>query len=625
MSKLSTISFGVVLVAVASSAAYTQSSPSLKGARSIAAHNTTMARAQADCTDGLEYTKLTQALGTHSLVVEAANRLDHDIAFSLANTAEQSGTSLVLGAGIDNGNPDPGFRAIQKPPANAWRLVVERVRTKGQAWPYPSLTRAALYDDKNVEQGRWQGRTLTEVYGRTCAGRPEATLWGYLQLPSARRSTYGAADKSTESGKLDLKAWAPEERLQGLSHASPAASQGCQVTQTADPAARRRVYHLEYNGKSLDVQEGQYVRSTPQSTAFLCDDSGVVAVGLAGARRFDWSGKKQRSWIYTLADPSSDSVLTLSDTSGKDALLDVKRPGQEAGYRLTLPDWKGPSSGRLGQSAGAFVHSQCQPAPDLTDVRKLAINALGSGAYRPRPLGVKDGGKSYVAVLGVKVAADPAPTAVLVDARAGASVVNLAQSPTVTYLEVLASPKHPKVLVLDAPPGLVVNVVTDSACASPLQNAADAPKLSTVYSGVSREDVSLPLAATKDFGFEAFFANRSEVLTDLEAKGLLQKLTADDVRKIMDDYAATKPIGTRLKAALWDKSALNTDLPHASTFYLVKGPVTLPGTGGHGPDGEVYFVAKGSPAPEGARGGRVLDINTYRCIQETFWCPWPGA
>jgi len=627
MSKLSTISFGVVLVAVASSAAYTQSSPSSKGARSASNHNVAMAKAQAACTDGLEFTPLKQASGLNALIVEAPNRQDYDIALNLVATAEQRGAALVLSADINKGSHYAGFHATPKLPANAWRLVVERVRPTGAAASHPSLIRAALFDDKNVEQGRWQGRTIVDS-GRTCSDRQKSALWTYLDLPAAHSASYvaGTSEASPVRGKVELKAWAPAERLQGAAPLTPAVSQDCVVSQGAPGAGRRANYHIQYKGKDLEIYDAPYSRGSPKSTAFLCDDQGVVAVGLSGARRFDWDGKAQRSWHYALTDTSPETAITIHDTGEKDARLDIKQPGQEAGYRLTLPDWNTPTTkGLAGAVSAATPYSQCMPAPDLTGLRKLAVNAADPSIYGSLPLGLKNAGKSYVAVLGVKVARDPAPTAVLVDARAGATVVNLAESPNVSYLEVLASSKHPSVLVLDAPPGLVVNVVADSSCSAPLQSAVDAPKLSTVYAGASRERVSLPQAHLEKFGLEAFFANRSEALAALESKSLLQKLSREDVSKIMDDYAATKPIGQRLKAALWDKSALNTDLPHASTFYLVKGPLSLPGAGAsHGPNGEVYFVAKGAPAPEGAQGGRVLDLNTYQCIADTFWCPWPG-
>lgn len=117
---------------------------------------------------------------------------------------------------------------------------------------------------------------------------------------------------------------------------------------------------------------------------------------------------------------------------------------------------------------------------------------------------------------------------------------------------------------------------------------------------------------------------------ELQKAGVLKKLTSDEVSDIQAQYTSSHSWSVRVSD--WfkapDKKTIKTDLPHAHEFWMVQKALASlpPPRGGYsGPSGTVFFVAKGVPAPSNTlRAYRVLDLNTWSCIGETFWCPWPG-
>jgi len=117
---------------------------------------------------------------------------------------------------------------------------------------------------------------------------------------------------------------------------------------------------------------------------------------------------------------------------------------------------------------------------------------------------------------------------------------------------------------------------------------------------------------------------------ELQKAGFLKRLTPDEVRDIQTQYASSHSWSVRVLD--WFKSpnkkTIQTDLPHAHEYWLVQKELTSlpsPRGGYSGPNGTVFFVAKGVPAPSNRlKAYRVLDLNTWSCIGETFWCPWPG-
>lgn len=114
----------------------------------------------------------------------------------------------------------------------------------------------------------------------------------------------------------------------------------------------------------------------------------------------------------------------------------------------------------------------------------------------------------------------------------------------------------------------------------------------------------------------------------LERSGALKRLTVKDVESIQDEYRSSQRVSVRV--ADWfksrEKQVIKTDLPHAQQYWLITRQIpSLPRASYSGPHGTVYFVAKGVQAPSsGLRSARVLDLNTWQCIGETFWCPWPA-
>lgn len=111
-------------------------------------------------------------------------------------------------------------------------------------------------------------------------------------------------------------------------------------------------------------------------------------------------------------------------------------------------------------------------------------------------------------------------------------------------------------------------------------------------------------------------------------RGDVKLLSREEVAAIQAQFVASHSWFERMSD--WfrarDKQRIKTDVPHAMQSYLVLKPLDqLPSSGAK--DSyirPVFYIDKGVPAPKQLNViARVMDMNTWTCIADSFWCPWP--
>lgn len=667
MSKLKTIFFAVGATTLAASAAYLQTAPAFSALRKMSALQAeASSRADAKCGDNLEFTPLRASPAGKALVIEPGPGTrpgsNSSIVVALMNAASRNGVTAYS----TEQEPDyyASFSVRKVAPADAWKLVVESVPASQAMAPSAmgrtAVYRAALFDDKGVEQGRWQGGQLNDNFGaKSCPGTKEAVLWRYLQLPET--VSYASRNDRTPTGvgRVEVQAFSADQQLSTLPAVSYSSSSCTVVLAAPEEGKRSSTYRVTSGARQLDIQSSGLLSrgAAPRPTAFSCDDEGVTAASLTGAKRFSWEGSELYAWSYTVPGllTEQQAALTIAKKSGSggaDVVLDYKQAQKDAGYRITLPDWKSKPAiatpagmtqagtnrivaptGMLRAGTDRFVapqeattvaYDKCDPPGSVEGLRKLrgSVSAPNSPYGEQADSFALTATGEYVRLGGLDIAPSAEPVAVLVDAGGMLPVITLAPNANVSYIEVHGS--KGTAVVRNGPPDLKVSIVTDY-CAKPLQRAPDAPKPGSLFDSVRRSAPQLTTAQAPVAGLVEVFASRDALMRRLQDQGVLQKLTASDVAGIMADYAATKPLATRLKAKFWDATALDTSLPHARNHYLIVKPTALPPGSTQMEFSDVYFVAKGTPRPTGEKTAlRVLDINTYQCVGAAFWCPWPA-
>lgn len=126
---------------------------------------------------------------------------------------------------------------------------------------------------------------------------------------------------------------------------------------------------------------------------------------------------------------------------------------------------------------------------------------------------------------------------------------------------------------------------------------------------------------------------KATATSDLQSallRGDIKRLSRDEIADIQAEFVASHSWTARM--ADWfrerDKQHIRTEVPHAMESYLVLKPMErLPAGVSEAysrPVYSVFYIAKGVPAPKQLNvSARVMDLNTWTCIADSFWCPWP--
>lgn len=219
-------------------------------------------------------------------------------------------------------------------PERAWELVLQNVQ--GQEDELSNMmsprVRAVLFDQDNVEQGRWQGRAIFE--GGACA-QSGVTLWQYLQLQHPPQGQSPRLRYTYVRGKAEPIA--PRKLLPSVPDVIAVGDSGARCRAEKLPHRKYRITDGEH---SLELREHGNT-SRAETTVFLCDDKGVLAASQFEAHRFSWDGESARMWAYPQPGlPNTTATLLVRDIAGRDAVLELQLPDEDKAYRLTLPDWR---------------------------------------------------------------------------------------------------------------------------------------------------------------------------------------------------------------------------------------------------------------------------------------------
>jgi hypothetical protein len=248
-------------------------------------------------------------------------------------------------------------------PERAWKLVLRNVQGQEDILSrmLSPRVRAVLFDQDNVEQGRWQGRAIFE--GDACA-QSGVTLWQYLQLERPPSGPKPALRYTYVRGKAEPIA--PRNLLPYVPDVIAVGDRGARCRAEKLPS---REYRITYREHSLELEEYGGM-SRAETTVFLCDDKGVLAASRFEAHRFSWDGKSTRMWAYPQPGlPSTAATLLVRGIAGKDAVLELQLPDENKAYRLTLPDWRAQSPVPEGMLAKWDSH--CEMYNRFPDTKEL--------------------------------------------------------------------------------------------------------------------------------------------------------------------------------------------------------------------------------------------------------------
>lgn len=249
-------------------------------------------------------------------------------------------------AGLELDLGTSGFVVARAAPSGAWKLVAERVREGDSKSKTLPLFRAALFDDKGVERGRWQGHRLVPAgVHDECGGIENAVLWAYLKLPTTRIEPAYSSLRDAIKGVVEPQVLEPSERLTAPPDNLLTANAGCHAAVSDNPQKLKgTTYQVEAGSHRLTVRlTSDYSSRVP--VAFVCDAEGVLAASPLGARRFRWDGVPERDWgSYEVKGVLSGAPLfpTLVETGEGATVVDFRNVGLETGWRLTLPAKKQP-------------------------------------------------------------------------------------------------------------------------------------------------------------------------------------------------------------------------------------------------------------------------------------------
>lgn len=122
-------------------------------------------------------------------------------------------------------------------------------------------------------------------------------------------------------------------------------------------------------------------------------------------------------------------------------------------------------------------------------------------------------------------------------------------------------------------------------------------------------------------------ATAASALQSALLRGDIKRLSREEVADIQAEFVSSHSWSERMSD--WfrerDNQKIRTDVPHAGESYLVLKPMAqLPTGGTESYSRPVFYIAKGVPAPTQLNvSARVMDMNTWKCIADSFWCPWP--
>ncbi len=641
---------------------------------------TVMATAQkADsCPRNVLSTPLTSAVAQHTVLVQGESTQDRQWADQLVQRAKQYDLPFLSAARLDSEQMS-GWSVLSKVPADAWTLVLSEVkepatsRELGYALPArDALVRAALFDDKKKEVGRWQGRmsryALSQRTEQDCTGASKQSLWAYLGLPSEAPATsvlYGASSAFGPSADVQMVALTPSQRKSGLGAQPPAyAGASCNAAAFVRDQGGRTSNGITVQspaGAKLNLlAPARWGNNAAASSAVLeCSAQGVWLVTRNGASFMDWRGKQQRQVRYDMPGLGAKAYGVVSEAAG--TYLFVPEGG-EVGYRLDLSKARAaaasvavlsptdhgrllPTDARTGtapQTSQMFEAakdaSQCQATAAVEGLAKKAIRVVPAqdgrrGGFLTDAKFVSSVPLNFVSYID----GSGKPSAVLVMQMSGMSVVDLSGAPLTRYLEVLTTLDATKVVVRNAPSGLRVSVLpvlmqgrqVAGVCPSLLMGRPDSPSADTTYDGLQVVAGAPSDEELKQLGREQYFSSKSQYLAAVEKAGYFKKLDGKGVQDILEGYG--KSGGGLSAIGKWLSSSPSKDVspevPHASESYLMKRSIALIPElqGGPGASSTVIYIDKGVKVPEQRpRELRILDINTYRCIGQEFWCPWPS-
>lgn len=288
------------------------------------------------CVEELAFTELKASPAGKSISLEVTSTPEEATAIPLAAHAEMWNVAMFPPASIEPDLGTSGFIAVRAAPTDAWKLVAERVREGSGKKPY--LYRAAIFDDKGAEMGRWQGHRL--VPDRECQASKNAALWDYLKLPTDKVAGGYSSLRDAITGTVEVRALAPTERLTAAPDSPITANDGCSASFTDNP--KRLVGHM-YLVRSGSNQMAMRLQNNYPSernvVAFVCDTTGVTAVSALGARRFRWDGTPDRDWKYGIMEGMSGPPLfpTFIHHDGADTVVDFRKVEKDIGWRVTLP------------------------------------------------------------------------------------------------------------------------------------------------------------------------------------------------------------------------------------------------------------------------------------------------
>lgn len=291
------------------------------------------------CSEELAFTELKASPEGKPISLEVTSTPMEAPAIPLTSHAQMWGVAMVSPPGIDLDLGTSGFTAIRAVPANAWKLVAERVREGSGTKSY--LYRAAIFDDKGAEMGRWQGHRL--VPDQECRATKNAALWDYLRLPTAPVAGGYSSLQGAITGTVAVRALALTERLTAEPNSPITSNDGCNPAFVDSPKGLvGRMYLIRSGGSQLTVRlQNNYPRER-NVLAFVCDTNGVTAVSALGARHFRWDGTPDHDWKYgimeVLSGPPLFPIFIQHDEAG--TVVDFRKVDKDAGWRVTLPATK---------------------------------------------------------------------------------------------------------------------------------------------------------------------------------------------------------------------------------------------------------------------------------------------